>query len=86
MRVVRISDHLIVRAVRYDPLILAILYFEFIDELGLEVVRIFANEILGPIAELAHFLCMISTAFMLCKSILVFALFLTHFTVVFVLA
>ena len=65
MRVVWVSDHLVVCAISDNPLVLAILYLEFVNELRFKVVRILADEELGSFAEAAHLLCVIRATLML---------------------
>jgi hypothetical protein len=50
----RVPDDFIVSAIGNDPLILAILNLESIDELTLKGVRVLGNEVLGTFIERTH--------------------------------
>ena len=86
MRVVRVTNHFIVRPVGNDPLILTVLDFECVEELLLKRVGIFVDEELRLLAKVRHALCVIGASFVLCKGIFVLALLLAHFTVELVLS
>ena len=81
MRVIGVTNHLIVGSIGNDPLILSIFDFECVDELLFESMRVFTDKVLRTLAEVRHALRMISAPLMLCESILILALLLAHLAV-----
>jgi len=83
---VRVSDHLVVSLISYNPYILSIHNLEVVNELLLKLLAVLACEELGSLAKVAHHLRMMVRLLVLGEGVLIFALLLTHLAVVFMLA
>ncbi len=86
MRVIGISNHFIIGAIRNHPLVLAILRPESVNKLLCKLLRILLHEELRSLVEGAHPGEVIAGFLMLIECVLVFALFLTHLAVELVLS
>ena len=86
MRVIRVSDHLVVGTVGDYPLVLTVFDLETVHELRLKLVWVLVDEELGSFAEGLHARCMVRAFLVLGECIFIFALLLAHLAVELVLA
>ena len=86
MSVIFVSDDLVIGSISNDPLIFAVFNAESVDKLFFKFPWILANEELRSVIKGAHTLRMETAFLVLGEGIFIFALFLAHFTVVFVLS